>query len=207
MTASEFLQQLERALQSLQAEERENAMAYYREYFEEAGQENETQAAESLGSPQSVAERIISETGENCAASQRNSSAAQYSAQYSGQNNAGTSSNTSAGKIIFAIVMILLTSPFWIAVPIVWFTIVFLLVFLPLVFAFAGIAAPIQAIFSILTGNLFSGLWDLGGGLFMIGFTMLIWYPCVKLAWLLTKLFGKMCVGIWRLFTGKEKNV
>ena len=37
MTQAEFLTQLENALYSLTAEERESAMSYYREYLEEAG--------------------------------------------------------------------------------------------------------------------------------------------------------------------------
>lgn len=209
MTSAEFLQQLAANLQCLQEEERANAMAYYREYFEEAGEENEAEAVEHLGSPQSVAERIIKEVGDGRASEAASASSVRYASppayQYDGAAASTASNNT--GRIIFAIIMILLTIPFWIAVPIIWFTFVFLLVFLPLVFAFAGIAAPIQAIFLLMTGNVASGLYDLGGGIFMIGFTMLVWYPCFKLAWLLTKLFGKMCAGIWRLLTGKEKKI
>ncbi len=60
MTATEFLTQLDAALFGLSKEERESALEYYREYFADAG-ENADSAAESLGSPQSVAERIIAE--------------------------------------------------------------------------------------------------------------------------------------------------
>ncbi|MBR3630512.1 MAG: hypothetical protein IKN55_08605 [Oscillospiraceae bacterium] len=60
MTATEFLTQLDAALFGLSGEERESALEYYREYFADAG-ENADAAAEALGSPQSVAERIIAE--------------------------------------------------------------------------------------------------------------------------------------------------
>lgn len=60
MTTAEFLQQLERCLHTLSAEERESALSYYREYLEEAG-ENAPSAIEALGSPQSVAGNIIAE--------------------------------------------------------------------------------------------------------------------------------------------------
>ncbi len=204
MTASEFLQQLAANLQCLQDDERASAMAYYHEYFEEAGEENEAEAAERLGSPQSVAERIIRELGSEGVQNTAPKAASAYdytaAAPQSGQKDSG-------GRIVMAVLVILLTFPFWIAIPIVWFTIVFLLLFLPLVFAFAGIAAPIQAIFGFMTGNIAGSMWDLGGGIFLIGLTMFLWYPSFKLAWLLTKLFGKMCAGIWRLLAGKEKNV
>lgn len=204
MTSSEFLQQLAANLQCLQDEERANAMAYYHEYFEEAGEENEAEAVERLGSPQSVAERIIKEVG---AESVQTSAPVQEPAAVSYDYTAGAAApvqKDNTGRIIAAIIVLLLTSPLWIAIPIVWFTIVLLLLFLPLTFAFAGVAAPVQSIFSFAAGNLASGLWDLGGGIFLIGFTMLIWYPCFKLAWLMTKGFGKMCVGIFKFLSGKE---
>ncbi|MCR4644506.1 MAG: hypothetical protein K5695_03735 [Oscillospiraceae bacterium] len=60
MTATEFLTQLDAALLGLTRDERENALEYYREYFADAGADADA-AAENLGSPQSVAERIIAE--------------------------------------------------------------------------------------------------------------------------------------------------
>lgn len=211
MTASEFLQQLAENLQCLQDDERASAMAYYHEYFEEAGEENEAEAAERLGSPQSVAERIIRELGSEGVQHNAPKAAAPTPASAPAYDYTSAAAQTgqkdNGGRIVMAILIILLTFPFWIAIPIVWFTIVFLLVFLPLVFAFAGIAAPIQAIFGFMTGNIASSMWDLGGGIFMIGLTMLLWYPSFKLAKLMTVGFGKMCAGIWRFLSGKEKNV
>lgn len=64
MTSAEFLMLLEINLHSLTAEERENALAYYREYLEEAG-DDAPSAIEALGSPQSVAQKIIAEAGSN----------------------------------------------------------------------------------------------------------------------------------------------
>lgn len=64
MTSTEFLGALESSLYSLTPEERESALSYYREYLEEAGAD-EAAAIRALGSPQSVAERIIREIGEN----------------------------------------------------------------------------------------------------------------------------------------------
>lgn len=200
MTAAEFLQQLAANLQCLQEEERASAMAYYHEYFEEAGEENEVEAVERLGSPQSVAERIIMDVNAEGIALPPKSGAASYAYE----SGAPTVQKDSTGRVILAIVLIILTFPFWIAIPIVWFTFVFLLVFLPFTFFASGIAAVIQSIFKCMTLNVAGGIWDLGGGLFLLGLTMLIWYPFVKLAWTMTKGFGKMCAGIFKFLCGKE---
>lgn len=200
MTAAEFLQQLAANLQCLQEEERASAMAYYHEYFEEAGEENEVEAVERLGSPQSVAERIIMDVNAEGIALPPKSGAASYAYE----SGAPTVQKDSTGRVILAIVLIILTFPFWIAIPIVWFTFVFLLVFLPFTFFASGIAAVIQSIFKCMTLNIAGGIWDLGGGLFLLGLTMLIWYPFVKLAWTMTKGFGKMCAGIFKFLCGKE---
>ncbi len=200
MTAAEFLQQLAANLQCLQEEERASAMAYYHEYFEEAGEENEVEAVERLGSPQSVAERIIMDVNAEGIALPPKSGAASYAYE----SGAPTVQKDSTGRVILAIVLIILTFPFWIAIPIVWFTFVFLLVFLPFTFFASGIAAVIQSIFKFMTLNIAGGIWDLGGGLFLLGLTMLIWYPFVKLAWTMTKGFGKMCAGIFKFLCGKE---
>lgn len=48
MNKTEFLSALERELSALPPEERRDAMLYYKEYFEEAGPENEEAAAHRL---------------------------------------------------------------------------------------------------------------------------------------------------------------
>lgn len=54
-----FLAQLERLLYEIPREEREEAMDYYRSYFEDAGVENEAVVLEELGSAQTIADSII----------------------------------------------------------------------------------------------------------------------------------------------------
>ena len=60
MSKEEYLAELERNLRKLPEEEREEAMQYYREYLEEAG-ENVEEVIEKLGSPKEVANGIIRE--------------------------------------------------------------------------------------------------------------------------------------------------
>lgn len=56
-----FLKTLEELLKKLPAEERENALIYYNDYFDDAGVENEARVIEELGSPEKVAKIIYSD--------------------------------------------------------------------------------------------------------------------------------------------------
>lgn len=58
MTREEFLQRLEQLLFDVSEEERENALSYYTDYFEEAGVEQEQQVIKELGSPERIASII-----------------------------------------------------------------------------------------------------------------------------------------------------
>lgn len=58
MNKQEFLRQLEMLLQNIPTSEREEAMEYYRNYFEDAGPEKEEDIIQELGSPEKVAESI-----------------------------------------------------------------------------------------------------------------------------------------------------
>lgn len=55
MRKEEFFKQLEYLLQDIPDVDKEEAMAYYRDYLEEAGSENEEQVIEEFGSPERVA--------------------------------------------------------------------------------------------------------------------------------------------------------
>ena len=58
MNRTEFMRQLESLLQNISATEREEALQYYNEYFNDAGPENEQNFIEALGNPMKVAENI-----------------------------------------------------------------------------------------------------------------------------------------------------
>lgn len=55
MSRKEFLERLDLLLCDIPEEEREEAVQYYRDYFDDAGSENETKVIEELGSPEKVA--------------------------------------------------------------------------------------------------------------------------------------------------------
>lgn len=54
----EFMRQLEQLLLFVPIQEKEEALQYYNDYFEDAGPENEQEVIASLGSPEKIAENI-----------------------------------------------------------------------------------------------------------------------------------------------------
>ncbi len=58
MNRVDFMDQLERLLQSIAPAERDEALQYYNDYFDDAGRENEQEVIEALGNPARVAENI-----------------------------------------------------------------------------------------------------------------------------------------------------
>ena len=58
MNRSEFFKKLEQGLTRVSKEERDAALDYYNEYFDDAGLENEQAVIEELGSPAQIAARI-----------------------------------------------------------------------------------------------------------------------------------------------------
>ncbi len=65
MNRTEFMDQLEGLLQNISLAERQEALQYYNDYFDDAGAENENEVLEALGSPARVAENIRRELSEN----------------------------------------------------------------------------------------------------------------------------------------------
>lgn len=57
MNRQEFMKRLEELLQDISENEREEALQYYNDYFDDAGAENEAQIIEELGNPEQVARR------------------------------------------------------------------------------------------------------------------------------------------------------
>mgnify|MGYP002618787831 CR=1 FL=1 len=64
MTRTEFMKQLQDLLSDISKNEREEALQYYNDYFNDAGRENEKEVIKALGSPEEVAEIPESYTGQ-----------------------------------------------------------------------------------------------------------------------------------------------
>ena len=58
MSRWEFMRQLEELLSDISPSEREEALQYYNDYFNDAGKENEQEVMQALGSPEQVAKTV-----------------------------------------------------------------------------------------------------------------------------------------------------
>lgn len=65
MGRKEFLEQLERLLWDISEQERKEALEFYENYFDDAGEENEATVIQELGSPGKVAATIKADLNEN----------------------------------------------------------------------------------------------------------------------------------------------
>ena len=58
MSRKEFMERLEKLLEDISDSEREEALQYYNDYFDDAGVENEAEVIRELVSPEQVAQKI-----------------------------------------------------------------------------------------------------------------------------------------------------
>ena len=108
MSRWEFMRRLEELLSDISPSEREEALQYYNDYFNDAGKENEKQVIEALGTPEQVAEIVrdglaeggigeFTETGYRAGGTEENHNAiVKTNGQAAGQSgNAGQAGNAS----------------------------------------------------------------------------------------------------------------
>lgn len=67
MTKPDFMRELESLLMDIPIEEREEALQYYNDYFEDAGEDREEEISKELGSPEKVAKIIKADLSTNAA--------------------------------------------------------------------------------------------------------------------------------------------
>ena len=65
MSRKAFMARLDELLADITEAEKDEALSYYEEYFEDAGPENEEEVIQSLGSPEKVAATIKAGLSEN----------------------------------------------------------------------------------------------------------------------------------------------
>lgn len=135
MNRLEFMKQLEALLSDIPDSEKQEALQYYEDYFDDAGVESEQEVLESLGSPERIAATIKSEIGFNQRSFEsdkiecRNNAGRQDAYQGSqtvyqneqpqggqgnGVNAAGgqTKQGLSAGTVALIVILCILASPF-----------------------------------------------------------------------------------------------
>ncbi|MED3802657.1 DUF1700 domain-containing protein [Lysinibacillus xylanilyticus] len=143
MNRASFLKKLQGKLQRLPAHEIDAALAYYEEYFDEAGEENEQRVIQQLGSPSHVASQIM--------------------ADYALKDLEATSTSTSTKKNMSAIWLIILAI---ISAPL---SLPLLVVAIALIFSFgAVIFSVIIAIIATVLSIFFGGIVALISGFFIL---------------------------------------
>ena len=141
MNRASFLKKLRGKLQRLPAREIDAALAYYEEYFDEAGEENEQRVIQQLGSPSHVASQIK----------------ADYALKDLEATSTSTKKNMSA---IWLIILAIISAP--LSLPL-------LVVAIALIFSFgAVIFSVIIAIIATVLGILFGGIVALISGFFIL---------------------------------------
>ena len=115
MNREEFLRQLELLLSGISEEERQDAMEFYRSYFEEAEGSDEDVIAE-LESPQKAAESILKNLGIEGNGSYYNSYANRDEEYYRNLNNTVNNMNGAkkdASSNVWMVLLLVFTSPLW----------------------------------------------------------------------------------------------
>lgn len=175
MKRQEFIEALRSKLNRLPAEELESALDYYNELFLDAGEENEEQTAEKLGSIEDIARQIYVENGIDPDGKPTflmeeyvDPSCEDYQPEKPYEAPRSASGGISAGKLIALILLF----PIWLPLLIVVFVLVFLFTVLGMVLEIVLIAAGATLIFSGLV-NVFRipplGLTAFGVGLILVG--------------------------------------
>ena len=225
MNKDEFLRKLEVLLSGISQEERTEALAFYRSYFEDAGEANEAKILEELESPQKVADSIIKDLGvqpgEACSSGAQGASAGaewnpavQGAAQNASKGvpqgaaqNAAYSAPEKDGMPGWAIVLLVITSPVWLVM-----ILVILSALLGIVAALFGIAIAVVAVMGALlicgvvlfgagigtafAGNPAIGIGLMGGGLIVLAFGVL---AVVLVVWIFGGFLPWALKGIWKL--------
>ncbi len=180
MTKEQFLFQLEQKLLDIPEDERAEAMEYYRDYFNDAGSENEEQVIAELGSPDKVAASIKEglRGGRDDAGTVGQPPQTRGAAQSYSEASKNRKQTDSRSKWILIILVAVFTFPFWIgAVGVIFGVLVAIVatifgllvaaVALAAVGIVAGLICFIVGIVRFFTGGLVSGLMTVSAGLLL----------------------------------------
>ena len=218
-----FLQELEQCLQGIPKDERQEALTYYENYFEDAGIEREAEVLQELGSPQEAAKNIladfmeaktdkadtlpmsVSDTQNSFAQEETAWSQQDFTPKREGSKVGETTGNRDTSKILLICILLLFTAPVWLGLVVgaigtlagLFLAVAALVVGFSLSFgicAIAGIGVFLIGIIRLFTFPV-EGLLGMGGGLITFGIGILF-LLLVLLCVQLIKLMAKGLVWI-----------
>lgn len=188
MNKTQYLEELRKYLKRVPKQDLDDALEYYIEYFEDAGEENEQKIIEELGSPKELAKRIIIECVDK---------------NFNEETEVSVEGETKKNKkdlsvwLILAAVFALPLSPILFALLIVLVVLVFTLfvVLVALILSFGGVVlsgifAFIVGVIAVFATSPTGGLLLMGLGLAFVGLGGIL----VALLYTLTELFVKALV-------------
>lgn len=189
MTMNEYLAELKFHLASLPAEERDAALKYYKEFFEDAGSDEE--AIRELGSPETLAQTILGETNRTEKSSSEYIPATQEDLWRERTQNTADSNARGSNNVVLVILLLILLSPILIPIAAVVFSL--FVAALAVVFSIwvacgglvlgltvGGVAAFIGGVALLFVAPL-EGIMAIGTGLVLTGIGLLLLIPFVML--------------------------
>lgn len=229
MNRAEFMRQLEILLQNISPAEREEALQYYNDYFNDAGAENEQSVIAALGTPARVAENIkrdLNGGGNNAGDSAGDFEAVRPTSnaqmiRYQGniaeqeQSKGKGDEKMSTGMIILIVFLCILASPviFGLGSGVLGTAAGVIVTWFALILGFGVSAVTLFAVMLVLLifGMIvlfyapLVGLSLLGAGLICGGVGILCLMLTVAMAGIATPAICRGIVGLWRMLVGKKQ--
>ncbi|MDD6572231.1 MAG: DUF1700 domain-containing protein [Thermoflexaceae bacterium] len=186
MNKEEYIQLLKKNLIHVSDAEKEDAIQYYTEYFEDAGTENEEAVIKELGNPVILARKIAAESAIKEIDEVRQERVSTKSSEVITETSGEIEKRGHDGiwKNLFVILLLLCSFPVWLPLSIVAVVLAFVLILVAGIFVFvvaltggigivagiAGILAGVAGLF----GHLVHGITVMGAGLFVLGAGILL---------------------------------
>ena len=193
MNRIEYMTKLASLLQDIPEVERRDAMKYYNDYFDEAGEENEEQVIREFGAPEEVAENIKADLKGKT----ENTTHGQQEEYQYGTSDDQKKKNARIGKIVLIVALAIIIGP--VLIPIIGGILAaglaMALTIIVGVFALviAGAAIAIVGISLVISGSVIL-LPQTAAGLALIGSGLII----MVLGVVATVGFGKLCEVVLR---------
>uniref|UniRef100_UPI0040569236 DUF1700 domain-containing protein n=1 Tax=Acetatifactor sp. TaxID=1872090 RepID=UPI0040569236 len=222
MNRTEFMRQLENLLQNISLTEREEALQYYNDYFDDAGAENEENVIEALGNPARVAENIKKDLygsgyGDNNTyqkAVVNDKAIIEYHQRPTESKETGNKMST--GTIVLIVILCVLASPFLIGIAsgiigvlagliATWFILI-------LAFGIASAVLLMALVLLVIVGIMcafqspLAGMVVLGSGLICGGLGILFLMLTVAMAGIATPAICRGIAWCFRQLTGKKER-
>lgn len=223
MNRSEFMRQLESLLQNIAPTEREEALQYYNDYFDDAGPENEQDVIEALGNPAKVAENIKRDiygngygdnTYQRAAANERALIKYQGAVGRDAGGSGGKSESMPTWAIVLLVIFCVLASPAILGVlgGVLGTLIGLVAAWFSLILAFGAAAVALFAVLIVLVvvgvmclfSSPLTGIALIGGGMVCGGIGLLFLMLTVAMAGIATPAVCKGIVELCKTIFGKK---